>query len=461
MNNTKKINVEKILITFLLCLVLVVVSTMGYFIFKNNQGSKQLYQNPKYIFLFIGDGMSSAQVELTEIYQNSIQNKKFDEQELLSFTQFKTIGLRKNYSNDNYIPDSAASATALATGILTYNGAVNVDMKGQDITPLTYELNKQGKKIGIITTMSLTHATPAAFYANSSSRLNYEDIANDLFNSGFDYFAGGTVFGMDDEHVQTKAKEKGYNIINDVNLFNNIDKNKKNIIISPTTNSEGFLPIALDDKTEFNLASYVEKGIEALDNDKGFFIMAESGLIDMAGHNNDARSVISEVQELNSAVNVALEFAKKHPEETLIIVTGDHETGGLTLGTENTNHSLFLERLQEQKHSYEHLITYAQEMINNNISYTEMLDYLNINYNIQPDETNTFEQTYDNITLGDTQALKTAVLEVMAKRAGINFSSTYHTADRIPIYAYGQKSEQFNGVYDSKTFNEILRKITQ
>lgn len=415
-------------------------------------------KNPKYIFLFIGDGMSSAQVELTEIYQNSVLNNEINEQQKLSFTQFNTIGLRKNYSGSNYIPDSAASGTALSSGLLTYNGSINVDMDGKEVKSLTYDLHESGKKIGIITTMSLNHATPAAFYAAAPSRIDYDNIAYDLVDSNFEYFAGGDIFGISSEEIQNYAIDNGYTIIKDINALDSISKENKNIIISPYTNGEGFMSLAIDNKTAFNLANYVTKGIEVLDNKNGFFIMTESGLIDYAGHNNDARSVISEVQELDNAVKVALEFAKKHPDETLIIVTGDHETGGLTLGTENTTHELNLENLSKQTYSYEKLVEYAVQIKNQNISYTEVIKHLNTFYGIENiDLTDVYEKTI----AGDSQILKTTVLSIISKEAGINYSTTYHTADRIPVYAYGVGSEKFSGIYDSSEFNQKLREITK
>jgi len=415
-------------------------------------------KTPKYIFLFIGDGMSSSQVELTEIYQNSILFKEKNKKDKLSFTKFETIGLRKNYSALNYIPDSAASATALSSGILTYNGSINVDMDGKEVKSLTYDLHDDGKKIGIITTMSLNHATPAAFYASAPWRVDYSNIAYDLVDSGFEYFAGGNIFGISSEEIQNYAIDNGYKIINNETDLKNISKDNKNIVISPITNSEGLLPISLDNKTNFNLANYVEKGIEVLDNKNGFFMMVESGLIDYAGHNNDARSVVSEVQELDNAVDVALEFAEKHPNETLIIVTGDHETGGLTLGTENNTHELNLQRLQYQTYSYEKLVEYATQIKDYNISYTEVLNYLSTYYGInETDLTDVYEKTL----AGNSQILKTTVLSLIAEESGIDYSTTYHTADRIPVYAYGIGSEKFSGVYDSAEFNKILREVTK
>ncbi len=410
---------------------------------------------PKYIFLFIGDGMSTAQVELTEIYKNSIQYKKPNEQETLSFTKFETVGLRKNYSISNYVPDSAASGTALASGLLTYNGSINTDEDGNEIKPITYDLKKQNKKIGIITTMSINHATPASFYAGAANRTDYDDIAYDLVNSGFDYFAGGNFFlGTTTEtDIKNYATDNGYTIIDSVEGLNNINQNNKNIVLSPYHDNDGFIPFAIDNRTEFNLENYVKTAIEVLDNKNGFFIMAESGLIDYAGHNNDARSVISEVEELDKAVQVALEFAKKHPRETLIIVTGDHETGGLSLGRGG---DLNVQSLQDQKYSYEKLVEYAYQIKNNNISYEVVLSYVSTYYGIEnADLTYAYQKTLE----GDTEILKNTVLDLISDEAKIKYTTSQHTADRIPVYATGVGSERFSGIYHTTEFNQTLRNI--
>lgn len=413
---------------------------------------------PKYIFLFIGDGMSSTQVELTEIYQNSIEGKETDAQELLSFSKFQTIGLRKNYTKTSYIPDSAASATALSSGALTYNGAINMDMDLKEVDSIAYQLHNQKKKIGIITTVALNHATPAAFYANAESRTDYDKISYDLIESGFEYFAGGSFIlnQLSLSNIKNYASEQGYTIIDSESLLQNIDRNTKNIIISPTATREGFLDFAIDNRTEFNLENYVRKGIEVLDNKYGFFIMTESGLIDYAGHNNDARSVISEVEELDKAVEVALEFAKKHPKETLIIVTGDHETGGLTLGNNTVTYSVELGNLQKQRNSYVKLIEYAEQIQTHQIPYELVLRYLQTNYGIVDED---LQEAYERTLAGDTQALREKVLASINQNAGIYYSTTYHTADRISVYAYGASSEKFAGVYDSAEFNDILKDV--
>lgn len=153
----------------------------------------------KYVFLFIGDGMNINHVELTEIYNNTIKQNDFENQEKLSFSKFSHIGLRKNHDKYSYVPDSASSATALSSGLITKGGMLNMDDKGNKKTPITYLLkDKRKMKIGIITTVPIHHATPAAFYSYSNSRTNDYEISKDLVNSNFDFFADGG-FGLNEQ----------------------------------------------------------------------------------------------------------------------------------------------------------------------------------------------------------------------------------------------------------------------
>ena len=446
MKNKKIRNI--ILIIISLCLTLLI------YVDLTTLNKKPQNKDLKYIFLFIGDGMSTNQVELTEIYNNEINNKKIDKQELLSFSKFPVIGLRKNNSLNNYITDSAASASALASGFLTYNGSINMTTNGERITPITYKLKDKGYKIGIITTVPLNHATPAAFYAISSNRSNYDDITNQVFSSNFDYFAGGNFIksNFTQDEINELANKNNYEMINTKNKLDNLEKNKKYVITSPYTNEA--LDFSIDNKEDFNLETYVENAIKVLDNEKGFFIMAESGLIDYAGHSNDAKSIIGEVNELNLAVKKALEFAKKHENETLIIVTGDHETGGLTLGDDTM--SLNIISLQNQKKSYQHLEGYIQSICNSDKDKQEVRNYIIENYGVDIEKNIDINKYIDNC---DSTSVRKIVLDEINKNAKINFSSTTHTADRIPVYAYGVNSEEFSGVYSTDKLNKKIQNL--
>ncbi len=219
--------------------------------------------------------------------------------------------------------------------------------------------NQLGYKIGILSSVNLNHATPAAFYAHQASRNSYYEIGEEMIASEFDYFAGGgllqpTGAEEDKTDLYQLAEEAGYKVINtkaDAEALTAEDG--KAIVIDETLADSDAMSYAIDlEEGEWGLADYVEKGIEVLDNDNGFFMMCEGGKIDWACHANDAATTIADTKAMDDAVGKAVEFYNEHPEETLILVTGDHETGGLGMGFAGTDYDAFLENMKNQKISY-------------------------------------------------------------------------------------------------------------
>ena len=214
-------------------------------------------------------------------------------------------------------------------------------------------------KIGVITSVNLNHATPAAFYAHQPSRNNYYAIGLELVESGFDYFAGGALLDptgseKDQKDIYAVARDAGYQVIKTQEEAAELTAaDGKAILIGERLADSDSLSYDNDRQVnEWALKDYVRKGIEVLDNDNGFFLMVEGGKIDWACHANDAGSTIADTLALGEAVEEALAFYQEHPAETLILVTGDHETGGLTIGYAGTDYDTFLQNLANQKISY-------------------------------------------------------------------------------------------------------------
>lgn len=265
---------------------------------------------PLNIILLIGDGMGLAQICAATVINGG-----------LTLDIFKDIGFIKTSSANDYITDSAAGATAFSTGEKTYNGAVGV---GVDTLPLITIIELAEKKklaTGLIATSSITHATPASFYGHQKNREMHIEIANDFYGKGIDFVAGtGKPFFnleklMLDGYTVTTGQDKLH--------FNHQNKNiwfYNDSISPPKVKERGNW-----------LATATEVGIHCLSsNNKGFFLMVEGSQIDWGGHNQDIDYVTSELIDFDQAVLKAYEFAKTH-RNTLIIVTADHETGGLTL----------------------------------------------------------------------------------------------------------------------------------
>ena len=278
----------------------------------------------------------------------------------LSFMQFDTIGSVTTYDSSSFCPDSASTATSIASGFKTYSSVINMDeTKTVPFTTITEQIrDNTDMKIGVISSVNLNHATPAAFYAHVPSRSRYYDIGLELVASNFDYFAGGALLKPDGTEEQANlydlAAQAGYTVARtqaDAEKLTPADC--KVLIVTEHMADSDSLDYEIDRAEDvWALSDYVAKGIELMDGDNGFFLMCEGGKIDWACHANDAGSVIWDVLAMDKAVQVAMEFAAQHADETLIIVTGDHETGGLTIGFAGTDYATYLDNIKNQHISY-------------------------------------------------------------------------------------------------------------
>ena len=276
-------------------------------------------QEVKNIIFLIGDGMG-----LTQIYAGMTANLG-----KLNLENMPVIGMSKTYSSDAYITDSAAGATAFSAGEKTYNGAIGVDKEGNPIETILEIAEKQGKATGLVSTSSITHATPASFIAHQPKRSMEEEIAADFLKTDIDVFIGGgkqffTTRG-DGQDLTKQLQEKGYTIAFSMEEVAKVTDGKLAALTADNANpkySEGrgdMLPNA------------TEKAIELLSkNEEGFFLMVEGSQIDWGGHANDIQYVVDEMLDFDRTIAKALEFAAKD-KHTLVVVTADHETGGLTL----------------------------------------------------------------------------------------------------------------------------------
>jgi alkaline phosphatase len=283
-------------------------------------------QTPKHIFYFIGDGLGIGTLTYSEIIAK-------EKGETLCFSQFPVTGLITTHSADNLVTGSASAATALASGEKTKNGMINIAPDSvRFLTPISKILHDKGYWVGIATSVSLDHATPAGFYAHSVSRRNYYDIAKQISTSDFRFFAGAGFLDpapKDSVPIFTLLRENGFNIFTSIHQCSG-SKSLRNVLIQPQGKDSAQFPYSIrKDESDFTLAQVTQLGIEKLSAlSRPFFFMIEGGLIDWANHDNLAKESYGEVKEFSDAIEVALAFYKEHPKETLIIVTADHETGG-------------------------------------------------------------------------------------------------------------------------------------
>ncbi len=275
---------------------------------------------PRRIILFIGDGMGPEQVVAGSYYLGRSA----------SFTDFDVRASITTDSEDTMITDSAAAATAMATGQKVGNGVLSMDKPGTEakIETILEKAARTGMLTGLVTTTYLTHATPAAFAAHQLSRTLYDAIADDyLARSRPNIMLGGGANGLDD----AEASGAGYSVIKTESELSSISRSAVPMIAGLF--GSGFLPYEIERDTDSpypDLAGMTAEALRLLeDSSTGFFLMVESGLIDQAAHSNDAARMAGEVAALDRAVSVALDWAE-NKDGVLIVVTADHETGGIT-----------------------------------------------------------------------------------------------------------------------------------
>ena len=293
--------------------------------------------------------MGASHVAVTESYLYYKAGKLGGEQLLM--TQFPYYGMATTHSANRNVTCSSAAGTAIACGVKTNNGTLGVDKDSVNVESVATILKRDGYKVGILTTVPINHATPAAFYAHSIKRTDYYAISNDIPASGFDFFAGTGFLqyqGKDNDKESTEdiLERNGYTVSYGIEEFRRESAGKDKVVFCQAKNrgksagyyvSDGLENTGIEsdqstDLTDATMAQMLELALDHFGDEEPFFIMGEGGIIDWASHENRTMSTVENVLDFDAAINVAYEFYKKPPEETLIIVTADHETGGLTLG---------------------------------------------------------------------------------------------------------------------------------
>ena len=365
----------------------------------------------------------------------------------------------------------------------------------------------------MVSSVNLNHATPAAFYAHQESRNNYYEIGLELIDSGFDYFAGGglkktTGSEGDKEDLYVLAEKAGYNVIKTQAEAEKLtSEDGKAIIIDEHLADSDAMAYEIDrQEGEWALADYVEKGIEVLDNDNGFFMMVEGGKIDWACHANDAASTITDTVALDNAVEKAVEFYNEHPDETLIIVTGDHETGGLTIGFAGTDYDTFLKNFENQKISYaKYDEDYVKQYKENKTDFDTVMKDITELFGLQvPNGANEDTQQKDSADLhpesedkgalvmteyeyeqlksayettmartgeeeefgqeeyikyGSYEPLTVTITHILNNKSGINFGSYAHTGLPVEVLVQGAGAEKFDGYYDNTDIYNTMAEL--
>ena len=438
-------------------------------------------KKPKYIFLFIGDGMSTPQRMVAEEFARVTGYGE------LAMNTLPYQANTRTKSANSIITDSAAAATAIASGEKTNNGMLGILPDGTPVVSVAEIAKKRGMKVGIASTVTVVHATPAGFYAHRKNRGEVYAIALDLVASGFDYFCAGGVYDEENDvknpayegNVYDLARKAGYRVVrDDLAAWRALRPGAKVWSVF----GDCGMDFAIDaNPNQPSPAEIVRKGIELLDNPEGFFFMFEGGRVDYAGHANDAGSNLRDVLALDEAVKVALMFLDQHPDETLVITTGDHETGGMSMGFAGIGGRFKVQLLAGQKVSIEKFSDEVKRLLKKRegkVSFEEMKPVLVEKFGLselteaeEKSLSKAFAQDVENVRnrLKDTTAHDVArryafaqtVKMVLNARAGIGWSSGSHTALPTFTTAKGVGAEILLGMTENTDLGRRMKGLLE
>ncbi len=438
-------------------------------------------QAPKYIFFFIGDGMGMGHVMTAQTYNRTVLGND----ELLPMMQFPVSSLAMTYSANRKVTDSAAAGTALSTGYKTNNGMLGVTPDETPVYSIATELQKRGYGIAIGTSVPPDDATPGAFYAHVPSRSMYYEIGLDMARSGYDMFVGSKLRGLKDGNgretgLLDSLRVHGYTVAFGREEFEKNKNNDKIVLLNNDPRIEHF-GYTIDSITGNLHLPYITQAcldhLMKVSPDK-FFMMIEGGNIDWAAHANDGGAVVKEIMNFNEAIKIAYDFYLQHPDETLIVITADHNTGGMQMGVKDGPKDINLKNMDYQRVSIEMFELYCKGLIDSGkvVKWNDMKAYLKANLGLygpvavsedQDEEIrDKFEKTFVEHESDDTETLYTTynefvstVFSTLDHITGIGWTTTSHTGDFVPVFAVGVGSELFGNVNNNIEIPAKIRRI--
>ena len=435
----------------------------------------------KYIFYYIGDGMGMGQVMGAEAYNRTVRGNS----DPLLMMQFSVASTATTYSASSPVTDSAAAGTALATGNKTKNGMLGMNADTVAVTSIAKTLFDDGFGIGLVTSVAPDDATPGAFYTHVPNRGMFYEIGKDAASCGYDFIAGSILRGTKDKDGKPNDLMQ-YFVDNDVAVVRGTDGLE-------TVSSRRVLLLNTDSINMSNIGYTIDsipgvltlpimteaclKHLEKNGHDR-FFMMVEGGNIDHGGHANDGGTVVKEVLNFQDALKIAYDFYLAHPDETLIVVTADHETGGMGLANNAVGYDLHLNYLDYQKVSKDSFSNYCRNLLRTRRIYTwdDMKEYLTENLGfwkhvpVTEAQTEMLRQEFnkcfvenrgvDQATLYNSfNEFAVKVFGVMDSFTGLGWTTHGHTGGLVPVYAIGVGAEKFSSFNDNTDIPKIIMEI--
>ncbi|MCL1142220.1 alkaline phosphatase [Shewanella gaetbuli] len=393
---------------------------------------------PRNIIIMVGDGMGPAYTSAYRYYKN---NPETEEVEQTVFDRL-LVGMASTYpaKESGYVTDSAASATALSTGVKSYNGAISVDVNKRKLTTLLEKAKSAGLATGVAVSSQVNHATPAAFLSHNESRKNYVEIAQSYLNTDADVILGGGQRYFSPELI-SQFTAKGYQHITEFEQLDSVTTPKVLGLFADVQ-----LPWVIDNPDAKHLSTLTKKALSLLNqNPNGFVLLVEGSLIDWAGHSNDIATAMAELDEFAHTIEVVEQFVRQH-KDTLMVVTADHNTGGLSVGA-NDEYAWNPEVLHRVKASPEAI---AAQAIASEEWQKIVTDLLGFEPNIQQ-----FSQL-TNARMQGNKTLAIALRKIIDTYSNTGWTTLGHTGEDVQVFATGPGAKLFSGHQDN---TDIANKI--
>lgn len=442
--------------------------------------SAQSQDAPKYIFYFIGDGMGMGHVMSAETYNRVVLGND----KPLLMMQFPVAGLITTYSASSPVTDSAAAGTALATGHKTKNGMLGMNADTVAVQSVAAELFAKGYGIGIVTSVYPDDATPGAFFAHQPTRRNTFEIGLEAAASGYEFIGGSNLRSVKDKEGKSTGLLEAF-------ATNGVDYVRGAEAAAASTSRRIFM--VNTDSIDISNIGYTIDSIPGvltlplmtqtcLDHlekwtPDAFFMMVEGGNIDHAAHSNDGGAVIKEILNFNQAIEIAYNFYLAHPNETMIVITADHDTGGMAIGNKYLGYNMKPQYFDFQRISKDRFADECEAILRSRRIFTwqdmeDMLkEQLGFWTNVPVTEKQTallkekFEKTFELRNSADQKTLYAnfdeftdAVFNVLNDIAGVGWIASSHTGGYVPVYAIGTGAEQFVGIHDNTDIPAIIRR---
>ena len=398
-------------------------------------------KKPKNIIMVVADGMGPAYVTA---YRNFKDDPNTDVVETVVFDRM-LVGTASTYpaKQSGYITDSAASATALASGVKSYNGAIGVDINKQPVKTVLQQAKLNGKKTGVAVTSQVVHATPASYVVANESRRNYDEIADSFFDDkingefALDVILGGgqSYFEREDRNVTGEFIDAGYQYVDTYNQLATLTTQQRVLgLFAPVG-----LPWVLDDSRENRLEYLTKHAIKHLENSNGYFLLVEASQVDWAGHANDINSAMAEMHDLALTMEYLESYVNDNP-DTLVVLTADHSTGGITIAA-NGEYRWSPEFSRTATASISRTVEMMKDA-SNRFALVEQ----SLGFKLSDEE----RKQIENIDLqSDHRSQEAVIKHIVDARTNTGWTTSGHTGVDVDVFAFGRGYEMFRGAMDN------------